>query len=377
MKPYLLFTVLYLFSLTLAVAAPFYPPDQDHIEDMTVLLLKSAPADFLRVVSSNRWTAPVIWSKWYVDRVQDKDALQVMVRNRAFGRALVARLDDWATDMRTATSLGQCTANGAALLDVADWLASAKGYGNLLLASRCRDIAAVGLGKVVADLGTPLEAASSLVSRLDAPWFSPFVRAAVLDAEAGTNLFNVSGLSPMEAEKRLEDTWRNGRLLRLKYSSPEAKAAFEGQTNAANAVLAEMVQRKGLQPDESAIFQQNLSFFADDPLPRPLTLPNMWGAKRHEKLVVGFDLQNVKKIKALLAFRSVAGVFPASQDEFKAAWVPHITGSDHRINKEQYHVFASAWQAYKEITSGEFVDEDTKAKRLDAQMTAMPDPNTR
>ena len=379
MKIHFLSVLFYLCMLSLVVAAPFNPPDQSQVEKMSIQLRQSSPSDFIQAVSSNRWSAPAIWSKWYVDHTGDNNVHDALVRNRVFGRVFVVRVDDWATDMLDATS-EQSVTNSSALLAVADWLASVEGYGNLLLASRCRDIAAVGIGRLVVDLGAPLESVSSLVKRLDAPWTGPVVRADVLNTEAGTNLFNVSGIPVAEAEKRLQDIWRNGQLLRIKYSSPAAKAAFQGQTNAGFEVLSSMVQQKRFQPDETAIFLQKLPFFADDPyssIPRPVTLLNMWDAKRHEKLVVGFDLQNATKLKALLAFRSVVGAFPANQDEFKSAWVSHITGSDHRINKEKYHIFASAWQAYKEIKSGEFVDDDTREKRLNAQMTAKPYPNAR
>ena len=379
MKSHFLSVLFYPCLLSLVLAAPLNQPDQSQIEKMQIQLSKSRPSDFIQAVSSNRWLAPAIWSKWYVDNVGDNDVHANLVRNRIFGRAFAVRIDDWAADMLDATSKQSAT-DSATLLDVADWLASVEGYGNLLLASRCRDIAAVGIGKLVVDLSAPLESVSSLVKRLDAPWTGPVVRADVLNTEAGTNLFNVSGIPVAEAEKRLQEIWRNGQLLRLKYSNPAAKAAFQGQTNAGFEVLSSMVQQKRFQPDEAVIFLQKLPFFADDPyssILRPVTLLNMWDAKRHEKLVVGFDLQNEAKLKALLAFRSVVGVFPASQDEFKSAWVSHITGSDHRINKEKYHIFASAWQAYKEIKSGEFVDDDTREKRLNAQLTAKPYPNAR
>ena len=287
---------------------------------------------------------------------------------------------------------------------MADWLAATPGYGNFMLAARCQDIATIGIGRVLIDLDRSFREASNLVARLSAPWQSATARAAVLNEEARTTIF------PLNAtDASVNDVWQNGQALLIKYSSAGAQAAFEGKKQEKFDALAQIVKMRGVAPVESPLFITNLDFFKDDPLVahgQSVTLLQKWDAKWHGKLVLGLESQNTQKLKALLTFRQHVGVFPERPQfsaEQQAAAKTEIEAANKRGLKivpfeavfsspgeaafaqawERYttvetrNLDGTAWQAYKEITSSEFVDEDTKEKRFEAQMTETLDPSAR
>lgn len=88
MKLHLLSVLFYPCILSVVVAAPFNPPDKNQVEMMTIQLPQSRPSEFIQAVLSNQWSAPAIWSKWYVDHIGDNKVHGALVRNRVFGRVL-------------------------------------------------------------------------------------------------------------------------------------------------------------------------------------------------------------------------------------------------------------------------------------------------
>jgi hypothetical protein len=338
---------------------------QDRPGEIAAMVAKSSPADFFRSISSNGWAAPIIWSKWHVDHVRDSKARDLMVQNRIFGRVFAERLEIWATDMRKTKNSSQNIADATALSDIADWLASSSGYENLFLAARVKDIAAIGAGKVVVDLNTPFDMASSLVNRLvDTPWASAKSRAEVLNAEAGENLFDVSNLSPTEAEKRLQEIWANGHLTQLMHDNPGIPAMLEGRSDEMSKSISGAIKKQS--PKEQQIYLKNRDFFADQHITaNQATLLRQWDTKHHKGLIIGFDFRNIQAVKALLDFRSAVGFFPTTEDGFEKEWIARLRGPDQIIRDiEKTALFDAAWRAYKEITAGEFMDMDARRMRL-------------
>lgn len=378
------------------------PSDENDLSKLSEALGQFSLHGFNQAAVSNGWQAPFIPSQWYLERESVPDHKKRSTQARVFGKDIAQRLDAWAAELASISDTPRNLAVSTDLLDMADWLAATPGYGNYLLAARCQDIATIGMGRALVDLDIPLQAASNLVFRLSAPWESATARAAVLNEEARTNLFSLSA-----TDASLNEVWQNGQALLIKYSSAGAQAAFEGRNQEGFDALAQIVKMHGVKPVESPIFMQNLDFFKDDPLGtrgQPVTLLQKWDAKWHGKLVMGLESQNTQKLKALLVFRQHVGTFPARPQfsaEQQAATKAEIEAASKRGLKivpfeaafsspgeaafaqawqryataETRNLDGAAWQAYKEITSGEFVDEDTKATRFEAQMTATPDPN--
>ncbi|HVU16830.1 MAG TPA: hypothetical protein VHD32_07890 [Candidatus Didemnitutus sp.] len=76
------------------------------------------------------------------------------------------------------------------LLDLTDWLSETDGYGNFLLALRANDLAASGLGPLVADVTFPLAELEPALKRLPPAWIGLAGRERMLNREVGAPLFN-------------------------------------------------------------------------------------------------------------------------------------------------------------------------------------------
>ena len=330
----------------------------------------------------NTSASPRLPSQWSVEHRSGKDERgKVDLAGREFGRKLAVQLDAVASALQDLPPGDSLNRQALLLCDLSDWCASTPGYGNLFLAQRCLDLAAVGLARLTASLDFPLAECEKLAARMSPAWMSVEARARTLNDDAGTNLFAVGG-----TQAEMEKTWGSGGfLMREKRSGIHRPQG----------------QEPGRGFAETPTLKANLDFFErDEPSAEPLTLVHSWNSKRYERIVNGLELQNVNKALALLRFRSVVGRFPENpefseeqlrrheqavaeaakhgirvsrMDEgqptgkaaFEQAW-------DQRPNKDaQSHtLYASAWQAYIEVKTGQFLDQDTRAERM-----AAPDTN--
>lgn len=382
--------IIFYSMLAIMCATSGFAAEDHELLSLSMALKKSTANEFNQSVVSNGWRSPFIPSKWYLDHKSASGSQNENVQARVFGQNLAQQLDAWSDELQMDRSVVSCLAISSNLLDLADWIASTSGYGNYLLAARCQDVATVGIGRALVDLDSSLDVISNLVARLDAPWHSAGARAGVLNIEAGTNIFALGS-----TEASLNDVWNNGQVLLLKHSSPEMKAVFNGEHKAGFDALAQVIRRRGVKSIETPLFMQNLDFFKDDRFVaqgRPSTLIRKWNAKWHGKFVMGLQSLNASKIKALLIFREHVGSFPArpqftaeqqaavqaerstakekgieivpfesafsspGEAAFAQAWKQYAT-------EETRNLDGLAWTTYKEITSGEFADEDTRETR--------------
>lgn len=356
-------------------------PEMDRINDLAAALQKGGLPELLNIARQHQWQAPRMPSKWSVEHRPGKDEQgKVDLAAREFGRKLAVQLDAVAPVLQDLTPGDELNRQAHLLCDLSDWCASTSGYGNLFLAQRSLDLAAVGLARLVASLDFPLAECEKLAARMSPAWMSVEARARTLNDDAGTNLFAVGG-----TQAEMEKTWGSGGfLMREKRSGiarPQGKEPGRGVI-------------------ETPTLKANLDFFErDEPSAEPLTLVRSWDAKRYERIVNGLELQNVNKALALLKFRSVVGRFPekpefteeqlrqheqavaeaakygirvsrmdegqpAGKAAFEQAW-------DQRPNKDaQNHtLYATAWQAYNEVKTGQFLDQDSRAERMAAPAT--------
>lgn len=381
---------LFLFVLICSFAHAEQPAELRRIHDLDVALQKGGLSNLVALAKEHKWQAPRMPSKWTVEhRPATADKREIDLAGREFGRKLAVQLDGVAPSFQDLPPGEELNRQAHLLCALADWCASTPGYGNLFLAQRCLDLAAVGLARLTAAQDFPLSECEKLASRLSPAWMSVEARARTLNDEAGTNLFAVGG-----TQAEMEKTWGSGGFLmrekRSGISRPQGKEPGRGFI-------------------ETPTLKANLDFFErDEPNAEPLTLVRSWGSKRYERIVNGLELQNVNKALALLKYRSVVGRFPEkpeiteaqlqqrekdiaeyakkgikivkfedaysspSEAAFAQAW-------DQRPDKnpQNHTLYASAWQAYNEVKSGQFWDQDTREERAAAQMTATPDPNAR
>jgi hypothetical protein len=352
------------------------PTGMDRVRELDAALQKDGLSGLLVAAREHRWQAPRMPSRWSVGhRPGSDEQTRVDLAAREFGREMAVQLEAVATVLQELPPGDELHRQALLLCDLSDWCASTPGYGNLFLAQRCLDLAAVGLARLAASLDFPLAGCGKLAARMTPAWMGVEARALTLNDEAGTNLFAVDG-----TQADLEKTWGSGGFLMREKRSGRTRP--EGQAPGRGFV-------------ETPALKANLDFFErDEPGTEPLTLVNSWDARRYERIVNGLELQNVNKALALLKFRTVIGCFPEKiefteeqlrkRDEERAAYArmgikvssmyddmqPGAAAFEQAWdqrkdrNPKDHNLDARAWQAYSEVKSGQFLDQDTRAVRM-------------
>lgn len=312
----------------------------------------------LQTISSNGWKCPKFVSAWHLANVAPGPQLKILETQRGIGSDLAMRLEQWAPRFRNETAV-ELAKRTSQILDLAEWVGETEGYGNLLLAARCQDIACVGIGRLLVTPSFPVAVVETLVDRLDGAWREPLTRARVLNAEAGATLFVLAAIDTEGMERELLSTWRDGAIQWNLHQQPSLKQAIMASALARDSALREAIAASDARIAKSATMKAHLAFFHDDPIaamPRPLTLARTWSAKRHEKLVIGLDTQNRYLITSLLAFRQRIGKLPDDRTGFEEAWTPIAPATQRKL-------YAPAWRAYEALKANQFLDEDSEAIR--------------
>lgn len=376
----------FLLLCTTSFAHAEEPTELQCIHELDAALQQGGVSDLLASAQQHRWQAPRIPSKWNVEhRPAVAERREIDLAGRDFGRKLAVQLDTMASSMQSTPPGEELNRKAHLLCDLSDWCGSTPGYGNIFLAQRCLDLAAVGLARLTASLDTPLAECEKLAARMTPGWMSVAVRSRTLNDEAGTNLFAVGG-----TQAEMEKTWGSGGFLMREKRAGRSRP--QGQEPGRGFI-------------ETPEIKANSDFFEDDESrPDTLTLVRSWNSKRYERIVNGLELQNVNKALALLKFRSVVGRFPEKptfteeqeQQHEKAVAVAVKYGlkvsrmdegqSPGKVafaqaweqcpdNAQNHTLYASAWQAYSEVKRGQFLDQDTREERMLTQTTATPKPN--
>jgi hypothetical protein len=360
------------------------------VEEMSASLKRGGVEGLMVTVREERWTAPCIPSKWFVDnRIGDTEKKRMAQAAREFGRQIAVELEKLAQEQQT-LPVGETLYKRTCLLcDTGEWCAETVGYGNIFLARRFLDLAAVGLARLTASTNVPLADCEILAARMTPPWLGMAYRQQILNGEAGTNLF----INVEMTNEELDWQWAIGWTM---------QAMKEKRT-----------QIKKVDPpnpdfvDVNA-FTNNLGFFTAYELPEaPVTHLRSWDFRQHRLIAMGLELQSVKKVLGLLAFRNVVGYYPEafvrSEEERlqlekdireAAKWGAKITPMENspsfdplkeafrrawlnrhsNIEKDDYNKYVIAFQAYCEVNNGVFFDQDTeeiyKMKQLEEMSKA-------
>jgi hypothetical protein len=275
---------------------------------------------------------------------------------RDFGGALFLRIEDWATEMKTAKP---AVAPVNQFMDMADWLMKSPGYGNFFMAKRCHEIAAYGIARTLVDTNCPLDSVTNQFPRFDAGWKTPAGRAKILNDDVGSRLFDVPSGDEKAQQQYLERVWNIGKTMVVKYSTPEMQAAFEGHPPKGMEDVSEMVRRWYLGAYETPFMREHVSFFKDD---GKVSAKN-WNANDHEALIVPYQEPQLPRLKCLAEFRAAIGSFPGeyvpnedpATSKQKAAFIQAWT--DSRKQKgfpADPDVAVTAWEVYRDILSNAF-----------------------
>lgn len=340
------------------------------IEAMRESVTQRGLAGFLRAATAGSWQAPAIPSRWSMEQVLPVDERPRADAARHFGAAFLDAIDALVPAMQT----GQGTAlqtGVETLLDAAYWMGGTNGYGNQLLAGRARDVAVVGLARLMIDESVPVATVRTLYDRTDAPFDAASVRAAVLNAEAGASIFP-TGRTVSDAD--LQRIWRIGmarNVLDRRRHEPTRRGTPGPASEWFAGVLADIRQglrTAGVDPDEP---NPHAAFFIDDiqRCTAPATTKRCWDAKWHHALLLQRWTGNRNRLGLVLQFRETVGSFPTAppkredtsipeqHDAFAQAWEPYLGNAT-------YNLGYRAWPFYESIRQGTFVDDDTQATRL-------------
>jgi len=251
------------------------------------------------------------------------------------------------------------------LLDLAEWLLRADGYANVMLSIKATDMASVGIARLICDLQVPLEDAKQLFVRSRSVYPKPDQVARVLNIEAGQMLFEDSG----QMREKLLKKWE-GMELRSQFGDLRAKSPQQAEA------VGKRLREMGIDV-ESPVGDEE--FFRDAVLPPCPTARTCWEGKHHKQLVLNLEAPLDKKLEALIAFREKVGAFPLRPTQpgfphmpegkaaFREAWLPHASAEDRTL-------YATAWAAYQEISSGTLCERDMHIMRQDEARKAVKKP---
>jgi len=337
------------------------------LKEMQAILEQKGVSGFIDEAKKQNWPTPHIPTKWHVEHISTGADQRVETVSREFGKELVGRLAALAPKLRQPITQEQRYEYTVQLLDLSEWCAATEGYGNVLLAQRCLNLACVPLAPLIADLSFPAERYAPLLKRLKPSWLGPEVRRRILNKEAGAEVFPRAE----KQQEELEAVWAWGGIWRRERHDPgfidrEWKAYPE-----------EYAKRR-----DSPVIRANLDFFADDEYwkrPKPGTLKTRWEIKWHEMLVGGWgEVTTANAALALAEFRAKVGHFPTEDNPQapmrggegafheawqKANWPPPRDNKEFEIWDTRFRRYSSAWSLYDAVQQGGILDEDSAAEK--------------
>ena len=200
-------TSLALMIVAVAHATETPKDEMKRIETLSTALQTGGVTGLLATARGNGWPCPRIPSKWSMEnRCPSNEWRKVLTEARDFGLSLAIALSDEAPEFQSLPAGDELNRRATRLCDLSEWCAATTGYGNILLAQRSLDLAAVGLTRLTANLNFPLGTCEKLATRMTPGWMSVASRAAVFNDEAGARLF--SGSEPPEELERMLGTGR-------------------------------------------------------------------------------------------------------------------------------------------------------------------------
>ena len=357
-----------------------YANDFD-MEMLSKFLGEGGITNLAKVVASQEIPSPQIPSKWYVDnRLSDPAEKEMATEMRGFGLLLAKELDKMAETFQKTEADDALNKLTMALCDISDWLVKTEGYGNILLAERALDIAAVGFARLVFNINYPIEKLAVYDNRINnkKAWMDVEYRGRILDAELGSDLFSKS-----HTEEDIGKIWASGVLARSKMS-------FKGSVpEEFKDIHDKMLQHASGDP----VFLRHISFFKSEYPPEPLTLTSEWDFQRHEILTSSMrHNRSIGGARDLYRYRVLVGDFPIPPDrtenemkDFDMQIAKKMRRGDNASSAkedidlrrlenyfdkifssrtdynmyEEFYIPSGASRAYDEIQKGKFYDNDT------------------
>lgn len=280
-------------------------------------IARKGPEALLNRIREEQTPAPLIYSKWFVDeriaRVSEPRA-EVELAKREFGRAWAVQMEEESGIIRALTTIAEHEAKARTLLDLADWIGSEGGYGNLWLFFRLQDLANISVGHLLSDKDYPMDSLERIAPRL--------LKNIDIYTKIGIHALNAEAPEPMFKLGEVKTAPKYGQP-RTKWDREDdiqgpAFAAWHKNLTEATKQLrktqkdGEYVGSLSGEKKRSRL-PDDLQFFIDDEDKidsRPFTAVEQWDVKFHYKILLGLVGDRVKDSLDLLEFRRRVGTIP-------------------------------------------------------------------
>jgi hypothetical protein len=306
---------------------------------------------------------PTIYSSWYCDRLAakdskaDKEQASHERRLRMFGSDLLKRLDRECSNLvLDDAKTEQCKSAARQLVSFSDWLAKGDGYGNGILAARCRMVACVAVSHLVIDITFPIDNAKQFVDSLESgvggqmEWMRWVVRAHEREVPGALAPFVAKGETVDGVRKSFGQAAVRGSKLLNEHLTKDDQSTVGIDLEATRRVRLSL-------PEQVAVF-------LDDPLRGSSTL-EQWERYR---LFPEYHSKFVQHLRVAVIFREKIGGFPLGP-------LPVDVMRNGQLNpkyiSEIHAAFANAWSDF--CNKKEFLNSDLKKDPTTGRMVV--DPN--
>ena len=309
------------------------------LAEMTETLNHGDLASFLTASVTHAWSAPKIFSAWYIGKLPD-DAKGDKAVERAkseFGLALAKKLTEHAKRVRDENDSTKLEQLADPLFNLVRWLDGKQGYANLFLMGRAFDIASVVAAKLVADLKYPLDRAQTAFNRFDWKWSGAEIRRQVLHEESGFIYFKKPMVADMQSA--IDKEWG---------------------TNFDAALEPSKVKE---QPALRMFVYQDTPPGANNALPE-----TVWFQRGHQKLADGWGSVNLRNLAGLLEFRKRYGEFPTKTKQYKKRKdETEIEAAFWELSWRNPYGVETASVIYSQYLNGTLCDDGEAQRRLDTR----------
>jgi hypothetical protein len=305
---------------------------------------------------------PTIFSNSYCDRLnaggdeQSKIRAENEIRVRNLGKRMLRELDAESTRLtRPGIEAAEARTKAEQMLALSDWFLKGDGYGNGVIASRCRQLGAVAAARVVIEGSIPLEEAGSLVDSLGAfdevEWFKWLIRAHEREAPGVLAPFVRKMEKPEEIRRELLQVLVRGESI-LKENGVRM-----GEGPVGRELEATRRERIALAP--------SVAIFLEDP-PMGGTTLEQWDLYR--LVPEPLHIRILNDLQATMFFRKHIGGFPLEP-------LPEGAIKDGKLSSlyssRTHAAFSRAWDEFS--TRKEFLNSDLRMDPVTGRMVV--DPN--
>jgi len=301
-------------------------------EDMWKAILTNGLDTFCATCIEKSWHSPYIDSQWYVNRITNMEARIQAQTARDIGYRIAIKLDGTAPSINQPAPWSVYERNAYMLLTLGNWLSKSDGYGNIVLANRCYDMAYISLAKMIFDTSCPTSTIACLLSIYDMSWYNPCRIAAILAKESGMPSFG-----SVATKRNIDSDAMYGAL------EEELSAAMKAAVSNPVGQVSEIVLHNGKRVtiDRQQLDDVFLGATVE-------TVRDGWHSTHLRLLLCNAPAKNndrKERLLSFLRFRTVVGSFPTHPTNK----VNYITGVGDNIVDEQVLIiysFEEAWRAH-------------------------------